>query len=386
MTDSCSWQDLNRCAKCGLCLAHCPVYLDQLTEKSAPRGKIQLAKAIRDDRLLPSSGVQDTFANCLLCGACHAVCPGGMSADRTVMDIRRKMADGIGPGASSLHLAESIREEHNIAQEDNEERSDWLEDIIGEEAEQHPRPDAEVLFFVGCVGSFFPSVQSIPQTLVSIFRQTGVSHTLAGGQEWCCGFPLLAAGLEDELHSLIEHNQRQAADIKPQNMVFSCPSCLRMWKTHYQTEVPLFHATQFIDALVQQGRIRFKSMPDLKVTYHDPCDLGRHGGEYETPRNILRTIPGISLYEMEKKRDLSSCCGGGGNLEMHNPDLSRRLALKKLEMAMETGAETIITACQQCVRTMAGAAVRQKLPIKVMDLTELVLQALEPNPPEGSKK
>jgi heterodisulfide reductase subunit D len=385
MTDVCSWQDLNRCAKCGLCLAHCPVYLDQLTEKSAPRGKIQLAKALEESRLEPSAGVRDTFANCLLCGACHAVCPGGMSADRTVLDIRRKLAHGMGPGESSARMAESIREEHNIAREDNEERAEWLEDLIGEEAGDNPQPEAEALFFVGCVGAFFPSVQIIPQTLIKIFRQTNVSHSVIGGREWCCGFPLLAAGMNDQLQDLIEHNQRLVAELKPKSMVFSCPSCLRMWKTHYQTQIPLYHSSQFIDHLIGQGRIRFKQMSELKVTYHDPCDLGRHGGDYQTPRSILRAIPGITLLEMEKNRDLSCCCGGGGNLEMNNPELSRRLARKKLEMAMETGAETIVTACQQCVRTMAGAAVRQKLPVKVMDLTELVLSALDHGTNVGSQ-
>ena len=377
MTDACSTLELNRCVKCGLCLAHCPVYLDQLTEKSAPRGKVQLAKALADGRLEPSAGVQGTFANCLLCGACHAVCPGGVSPDRTVLDIRRKLAEGMGPADSSMRMANAIRDEHNIAREDNTERAEWLEDIFGEDATQNPQPDAEALFFVGCVGAFFPSVQVIPQTLVNIFSRAGVSHSVIGGQEWCCGFPLLAAGMNGELEGLIEHNQRLVEELKPQSIVFSCPSCLRMWKTHYQTEIPLYHSSQYMDLLISEGRVRFKPMPELKVTYHDPCDLGRHGGDFETPRNILRAIPGVALLEMEKTKELSCCCGGGGNLEMNNAELSRRLAGKKLEMAMETGAETIVTTCQQCVRTMSGAAVRQKLPLKVIDLTELVLSALD---------
>ena len=380
MSETCSWQDLNRCAKCGLCLAHCPVYLDQLTERAAPRGKIQLAKALRDGRLEADPSLQKTFAACLLCGACHAVCPGGMAADRTVLELREKLRESLGPAAGFGELAEVVRSEHNIADEDNDERLDWLDDIAGDGAGAEPKEGAEALFFVGCVGSFFPSVQSIPQSVIRIFRRAGVEYSLLGGGEWCCGFPLLGAGLNDQLESLITHNLEAVKRLRPQCLVFSCPSCLRMWKSHYKTDIPLLHTSQFLDRLIGQGRLGFKPHKKMRVTYHDPCDLGRHGGDFETPRRILRAIPGVELVEMEQRKDKSRCCGGGGNLEMADPALSRRLSGAKMEMVRETGARTVVTACQQCVRTMAGAAVRNKLPIKVMDLTELVLSALDDAP------
>jgi heterodisulfide reductase subunit D len=125
--------------------------------------------------------------------------------------------------------------------------------------------------------------------------------------------------------------------------------------------------------MIDEGKIRFKEKT-TKVTYHDPCDLGRASGVYEAPREILRAIPGVELVEMEGNRDQCKCCGGGGNLEMVRPDLSAAIAQAKIEEIKATGADMVITACQQCVRTIQGNARRKKTPIVVMDIIEFVLK------------
>jgi heterodisulfide reductase subunit D len=125
--------------------------------------------------------------------------------------------------------------------------------------------------------------------------------------------------------------------------------------------------------MIDEGKIRFKEKT-TKVTYHDPCDLGRASGVYEAPREILRAIPGVELVEMEGNRDQCKCCGGGGNLEMVRPDLSAAMAQAKIEEIKATGADMVITACQQCIRSIQGNARRRKIPIVVMDITEFVLK------------
>ncbi len=117
----------------------------------------------------------------------------------------------------------------------------------------------------------------------------------------------------------------------------------------------------------------------MTVTYHDPCDLGRGGQVYEKPRRVIRSIPGIRLVEMERNRDKCTCCGGGGNLEMIDKDLSAAIAGKKIEEALATGAEAVITACQQCVRTMNTYVKRNKIQLEVMDVTQLIERALLEN-------
>jgi heterodisulfide reductase subunit D len=137
----------------------------------------------------------------------------------------------------------------------------------------------------------------------------------------------------------------------------------------------LFHSTQFLEKLVGDGTIPLKEIK-MTVTYHDPCDLGRNSGVYDAPRNILKSIPGLTFVELEKNSAQSICCGGGGNLEMADPNLSGTVAQKKIEQIQKTGAKTVVTSCQQCVRTIKSKARTQKIDLDVLDITELVLQAM----------
>jgi len=133
----------------------------------------------------------------------------------------------------------------------------------------------------------------------------------------------------------------------------------------------VIHATELVASLVRQGRIRLGPF-EGKVTYHDPCDLGRHSGIFDAPREILASIPGLELLEMEDNREMSLCCGGGGDVEMADADLASAVARRRLAQAEETGARYLVSACQQCKRTLATAARRNKVRLKVLDILELV--------------
>jgi heterodisulfide reductase subunit D len=218
----------------------------------------------------------------------------------------------------------------------------------------------------------------IPQSFVQILDKAGVDFTLLGGEEWCCGFPLIAAGMKKDAGALIQHNLEKVKEKGAERIVFACPSCYHTWMDQCKSDVEIFHSTQFIKKLINEGKISFKEKK-TKVTYHDPCDLGRASGVYEAPREILRSIPGVELVEMKGNREQCVCCGGGGNLEMVNPDLSAGLAQAKIEEIKATGAEMVITACQQCVRTIQTTARRKKIPMTVMDIIEFVLKNMESN-------
>jgi heterodisulfide reductase subunit D len=196
-----------------------------------------------------------------------------------------------------------------------------------------------------------------------------------GGEEWCCGFPLIGAGMKKEAEALIQHNVEKMKGKGVERAVFACPSCYHTWMEEYETDIEIFHSTQFIKELIDEGKISFTEKR-VTVTYHDPCDLGRASGVYDPPREILRTIPGVELVEMESNREQCKCCGGGGNLEMVDPELSAALAQEKIKEIQETGADTVITGCQQCVRTIMTTARKNKIPVKAMDVTEFVLSTM----------
>jgi heterodisulfide reductase subunit D len=310
---------------------------------------------------------------CTLCGRCKIVCPAFIDTKKIRIATRGFMVEkGEYPHIMD-RLAENLERVHNISGEPNEDRPMWVQALAEAPKDMYQREKAKVAYFVGCVASYFPMVKKIPQYFVQILDKAGVDFTLLGGEEWCCGFPLIAAGMRIKAEALVQHNLEKVKEKGAESVVFACPSCYHTWMEECKTDIEIFHSTQFIKKLIDEGKISFKEKK-TKVTYHDPCDLGRASGVYEAPREILRAIPGVELVEMKGNREDCICCGGGGNLEMVNPDLSAKLAEAKIEEIKATEAEVVITACQQCIRTILTTARRKKIPIAAMDITEFVFK------------
>jgi heterodisulfide reductase subunit D len=138
----------------------------------------------------------------------------------------------------------------------------------------------------------------------------------------------------------------------------------------------VLHSTELLTSLIQEGKIKLNRV-EQKVTYHDPCDLGRTSGIFDAPRQILQAIPGLEFVEMADNREMSLCCGGGGDAEMADAELTAAVARRRIQQAQDTGAQVVVSACQQCVRTLTEAARKNKIRLKAMDVSELVLQAMK---------
>jgi heterodisulfide reductase subunit D len=295
--------------------------------------------------------------------------------NKVFISLREEITKKIGVHPTMEKGVQSLVVHHNISGEDNSERGEWRDFLKNLPDHMYQRDKAEVVYFVGCVASFFPMVQKIPQNLVRILESADLDFTILGGQEWCCGFPLIGAGIPEKAREMMDHNLEKIKELGAKMVVFSCPSCYRTWKESYDTNLELLHSTQLIEKLIRDGSIRLKEV-NTTVTYHDPCDLGRNGGIYDAPRKILKSIPGLSLLELENNRAQSVCCGGGGNLEMVDSGLTETMAQKKIGEIQRTGVKTVVTSCQQCVRTIKARASRQEIDLNVWDITELVLQAM----------
>jgi heterodisulfide reductase subunit D len=368
-------KEFDQCIKCGLCQATCPICKELMLEKYTPRGKVQLARYYGGGQLALSDHFRDIFAKCLLCGSCSVTCPSGVDLKKIFFEMRREIAAKRGLHPAVEEAVRAVSNRRNISNEDNLERAEWRENLKGLPDHLYEKDRAEVAYFVGCVASFFPMVQGIPQNLVQILDRAQVDFSILGGEEWCCGFPLIGAGVPEGMKELIEHNLEKIHDLGAGEVVFSCPSCYRTWKEYYPTDLHLSHSTQFLEKLIAEGALPLREVK-MTVTYHDPCDLGRNSGVFEAPRRVLGAIPGLTLVELENNRAKSICCGGGGNVEMVDPKLSGAVAQKKIEEIRRSGAEAVVTSCQQCVRTIKGRARRQKMDLLVMDLTEIVLLAM----------
>jgi len=325
----------------------------------------------------------DTVFRCTLCGNCQEVCPVGIHLKELWISLRADLVQARYFPRKINKIRDNLEESHNVFGEDNEERAEWVEEMAGAPEDGYIREKAEVVYFAGCVAAYFPLAQKIPVALARILESSGVDFTLLGKDEWCCGFPLLGAGLKDMFQEFAAHNLDMVRKKGADKVVFACPSCYQMWREHYPQTVQLFHGTQFLLSLVKDKRIKLRDLP-LTVTYHDPCDLGRGARVFEQPRELIRSIPGVRLVELADNREACACCGGGGNLEMIDAELSKEIAGRKIADVLATGAQAVVTSCQQCVRTMATFARRNKVPVEVLDITELVLKALKPVFPKGS--
>jgi len=371
------------CIRCGLCLATCPIYRITLRETDSPRGKIALLRALAEGKIDPGQEFSSRYYGCLLCAACANICPSGVPLEEAIQTVRDDMQHHKLEPEVLARLGQTIAEHHNISGEDNTSRLIWASNLEREPTGIRPHETADVIYFVGCVGSFFPRSYRLPQTMVQLMEKGDVDYAVLGGEEWCCGYPLLINGQLDEAGDLIQHNLAKVMAMQSKKVVFTCPSCLHIWNHVYREvaggELPfeLLHATESLSEMVDEGRFKFRDMPARRVTYHDPCDLGRKEGIFDAPRRVLQAIPGIELVEMRDNRENSHCCGGGGNLETFDAVLSQSVSGNRLAQAQEVEAQVIASACQQCERTLSDAARRSKVRIRVMDVAELLLQALD---------
>jgi heterodisulfide reductase subunit D len=376
---SADYANLSRCIECLVCDATCPVLSVDAGE--AFPGPAWLPAALGGGTGIEERSAQEAF-HCLLCAACAAACPSGVAADRLLARAREEVAErGLLPEALSA-LDARIVQTRNISGEANEVRLGWAANL--------PRPpagvgksQAEVVYFVGCVSALFPRSYAIAQAMVEILEKAGIDYGLLGAQEWCCGYPLAANGELERAREMMAHNLAAVQALGARTLVSTCPSCFDFWKHVYpevlgrELGLQVEHATEFLAGLLEAGRLPLaQGRPAQVVTYHDPCDLGRKGGVYDAPRRVLAQIPGLTLREMESVRDEALCCGGGGNLESFDPEVVRAVSARRIEQAATTGASTVVSACQQCQRTLFGAAREARLRLRVKDITEIVREAL----------
>jgi heterodisulfide reductase subunit D len=389
--------ELDACTRCGECVAWCPTFaekseLDEITplrkieryraflkaQALGPLGRLLGFRPATDESLRAFSvGTYD----CTLCGRCAVVCPVNIDTRPLWIAMREALVDqGFHPQLMD-QLRETLTEHHNISGDSNADRLIWSRNLPEIPAGVGGKEEAETVYFVGCVSSFYPRSYSIPQSMIEVLERAEVDYLTMGGDEWCCGFPLMIAGMGDAAVDMVRHNVEAVRRSGARRLVVSCPSCYHTWADEYPHILgqplgfEILHSVELLDQLVDSGRLAFEPLEET-VTYHDPCDLGRTSGIYRAPRNVIRAIPGINFVEMAHHHEVSLCCGGGGDVEMADKDLAAAVAERRVAQAAEVEAKYLLSACQQCVRTLAEAARRKRVRIRTMDLIELAARQM----------
>lgn len=360
-------ENIDKCFQCGTCTSQCRVA--ETLPSFNPRMIHNHVKLGLEDALL------EVF-KCTLCARCKEFCPRGVDTRALRIAIREHMVS-CGKYPENLRLMkEAMDKEHNVANFPNIDRAMWAEFLDEAPDDLYVRERADTIYFVGCMASFSPAVQSIPGSFVTFLDKIGVDFTIMGEDEWCCGYPLIVAGMSSYIEPLKEHNLKKIRDIGAKRMIFSCPSCYHTWRNEYRVELEMLHHTEFIKKLIDEGSLSFSSSLNYKVTYHDPCDLGRNSLVYDAPRKVINSIPGIEFVEMKHSREYALCCGGGGDLEVVDAPLPTELGKKVIQEAEAIKVDVLITSCQQCKRTLVNA-LNGDSGLKVMDILELVLESME---------
>jgi len=278
-----------------------------------------------------------------------------------------------------LKFGEHIEKEHNPYMELHQNRWDWLPF----KKEKLPKT-AEYVFFVGCTSSY--RQKQIAKATVNILEKLGLDYTVMcrpGMDEWCCGSPLQRTGQEDKAKTVAEHNLEAIKKTGAKKVITSCSGCYKMISKDYKElydldyDFEIVQSVQFLLDLVKKGELEFANPVNMKVTYHDPCHLGRHMGVFEAPRELLKSIPGIELVEMERNREYAWCCGAGGGVRAAYPDITMFASTNRIKEAEDTGADALVSACPFCWRGLHDAIEEKGSKLEIFDVVELVEKAMK---------
>jgi len=370
------------CYQCGLCDVVCP------WNRVA---RFSMRRIIRQATFGLTEIDGEDIWRCTTCGRCPQRCPRGVDQIAVGMALRRVATQyEVFPAAvrPARTARASLISEGNPLQFERKKRADWATDLS-------VKPFAEgmeVLYFVGCYPSYDPRMKKVAVATADILTRAGIDFGILGDRENCCGESIRKTGSEEVFKILARENIKTFIDKGVKKILVSSPHCYHTFKNEYpefMVNFQVVHASQYVLELLNAGRLHLTTAYGKKVTYHDPCYLGRHNGIYDAPRDILRRIPGLELIEMTDSRKDSLCCGGGGGRIWMDTPKRERFSDLRLSQAMQTGAQVLVTACPYCITNFEESRLNLggEGALEIKDLTEIVQEVLmEAGKPEKDGK
>ncbi len=348
-----------QCSRCGFCQAVCPVYGSTHRPGLNARGKMLLLKEVMDGHLELNDQLSESLFQCTTCASCFENCPSGVEVPEIIKQVRKDMVN-IGSCHPAFEGMHKVLQKHtNIYAEDEPE-----------DFERERNQKAEYVYFIGCVGSYREDEPTL-ETL-DLLDRLKVDYTLI--DEVCCSGVLEDVGYNIN-PELARKNMDLIFDTGAKTIITGCPYCFRTFnnKPQYaglkEKGVKVVHITQFLQDF------DFSVRTDKRVTYHDPCDLGRHCGIYEEPRNTIGKIA-PNFVEMPDNREGALCCGAGGGVRGAFAKNSIAMARRRLEQAEEVEADIVLTECNSCVHNLGNAKLR-KQKFKIYNTTQFINQLME---------
>ncbi|UCF05656.1 MAG: 4Fe-4S dicluster domain-containing protein [bacterium] len=388
--------DLYACTECGRCQVACPAYL---TEKPLSPFRVihNLRGHLMDERkrllsaggdgdaspqIIPETVTEDELWACTTCGACMQECPPFIEHVQKIVDLRRFLVLTESRFPSEMQpVFKNMEVNYNPWALGYASRADWVGDMPVPLAAE--KKSFDVLYWVGCAGSFDARGQDVSRAVVGLLQRAGVDFAILGTEEMCCGETARRMGNEYLAQTLIESNIETFKKYEFKMLVTACPHGLNSFRVEYPQfgyEIPVLHHSEFLLDLIRSGKLRADGIEKARGAYHDSCYLGRYNGIASQPRDILRHIPRLGLAEFPRREKRSFCCGAGGGRMWMEETLGTRINEARVEEFLGLGADHIFVACPFCMTMFEdGLKAKEREDIKVLDIAEILLAACKTN-------
>ncbi len=408
------YEDSLKCNKCNYCKVTfspetpsaeysdlCPRGQEFNYEAYYASGTHEIARAFTEGRLQnwDSDRLAHIIYTCTMCGACEHWCENTQGTHPMwVMEaLRNKFVDEHGPIPEHQKVADQLERTYNPYGESHGDRFDWLPEDMSLPNE------ADYMYFAGCSPSY--REKQTGRATVQVLDKLGLDFGILGDDEWCCGFPLTTVGMEEKGKEMLKHNIEALESAGAEKVIASCPECVKVFNDAEalglgSPEFEVVHVSEVVSSRLDEADLKRpdeieitwdagmedgewerdvrKVEPDEKVTYHDPCNLGRISKVFEEPREVIKKIPGVELVEFPRNRSNGYCCGSGGGVEFTYPEFARSISSNRIEEFQSTDADdTILSACPFCESSLRTVARREDTGIQVYDIMELLNASLE---------
>jgi Fe-S oxidoreductase len=355
------------CFQCGLCDVVCPWNRVRI---------FSMRKIVREAAFGLTDIESEDIWRCTTCGRCPQQCPRDVKQIESGVALRR-IATEYGVFPTPVRVVRTVRGslmgEGNPLNEARKNRANWAEGLSVKTFTE----GMEILYFPGCYLSYDSRLKKVARATANILKRAGVDFGILGAKENCCGESIRKTGDEEVFKRLARENIKTFIDNGVKKILVSSPHCYHTFKNEYpefMVDFEVVHISQYLYDLIHEGRLELNKEYGKKVTYHDPCYLGRHNGIYDEPREVLKKVPGLKLIEMPESRIDSLCCGGGGGRIWMETPKGERFSDLRLEQAVGVGAEVLVTSCPYCIANFEDSRLTIGVAdtIEIKDITEIL--------------
>ncbi|MBN2239422.1 MAG: (Fe-S)-binding protein [Dehalococcoidales bacterium] len=409
--------DMETCCRCSACkfiplekvktyqpVNICPSISRYKYHAYSGGGRMGIGVALLEDRLEYSDKLLDVIYNCNTCGGCDISCKYAMDMEvlRPIMEMRFSCVESGHTLPALDRVAASLDQQDHMMPGAKGNRGDWAKECNVKDISAGP---ADVYFHAGCRTCYDSELWKVAQNTISLLQTAGIDVAIGGDSESCCGGRAYQMGYRDDAKKQAQKNMEAFKKAGIKTLVTGCADCYHAFKVLYDQfglkgDLEVLHTTEYFARLIKEGKLKPTKPVNMTVTYHDPCHLGRLGepwiqwegkeipghirlfdppkefmrgtyGVYEPPREILNSIPGITLVEMNRIKEYAWCCGAGGGVTESNPGFASYTAGERVKEAEETQAEAIVSACPGCEKSFADTGSS----LKVLDIVELLYQS-----------